>query len=94
MSNRIYTEWTKRDVWEGNPSLGYESWTKHFRNPHNGKLTPVHVFGSTKENISFCVSAGANSEHSYSGCFYPERYDFPEFMKQVDIRYNQGRLFK
>lgn len=93
----FYNEWTKQDEWHGNPSLGLESWAKHFKNPHNGRLTPVYVFGEPNSkdlDLSFCVSAGANSDYSYSGCFFPEKYDFPEFMAQVDILYNQGRLFR
>ena len=95
MAKQIFREWTKQEKWWGNPSLGYESWAKHFKNPHNGKLTPVYVFGlSSTLNLSFCVSAGANSDYSYSGCFFPEKYDFPEFMAQVDTCYQQGKLFR
>ena len=95
MTKQIYKEWTKQEEWWGNPSLGLESWVKHFKNPHNGNLTPVYVFGEpNSQDLSFCVSAGANSDYSYTGCFHPNKYDFPEYMEQVDIHYKQGRLFR
>ena len=95
MSKQIFAEWTKQDEWWGNPALGLESWAKHFKNPHTGKLVPVYVFGEPNSTqLTYCVNAGANSDYSYSGCFYPESYDFTEFMKQVDKHYEYSRLFK
>lgn len=87
-------EWTKEDEWHGNPSLNYESWMKTFRNPYTGRKVPVYVFGKPSSlKLHYCVSAGANSEYSYSGCFYPEQLTFQETMNRVDQLYQQGKLF-
>lgn len=60
--------WTPQ-VWPGNPSLNLVASCKIFINPLNRKKTPVWVFGGTKEyqGFSFCVSAGRNSDYSYTG---------------------------
>ena len=95
MPKQIYKEWTKQEEWEGNPSLGYDSWAKHFRNPHNRRLTPIYLFGETaSKKLHYCVAAGPNSDYSYGNCFYPDEYDFTESMEQIDILYKQGKLFK
>lgn len=91
----IIDGWEKQPEWHGNPELGYDSYKKFFKLP-SGRNIPVYVFGKegTKYGIHFVVSAGANSEYSYSGGFYPESPTFDEAMAKVDDLYEKGQLFK
>jgi hypothetical protein len=80
-------EWEKQPEWHGNPALGYDSYKKYFGN------VPVYVFGIFPD-INFCVSAGKSSDRSYTGCFYPEKPDFKEFMEKVDELTKQNKLIR
>lgn len=85
-------QWVKQSEWHGNPLLGLESWMKKFKNPYNGRWVPVYIFGVPDSgDFTFCVSAGANSDYSYSGCFYPEKLSAEEAMARLDVKYD---LFK
>lgn len=54
---------------------------------------PVYIFGSPNSlELNFCVSAGANSEYSYSGCFYPEKLTLEESMNRLDDMHRRGKL--
>ena len=85
--------WEKQKEWHGNPDLGYDSYKKTFVNPHNHRKTPVFVFGEPGD-ILYVVSAGAHSDFSYTGGFYPETPTFEEAMEKVDDLYEKGKLFK
>jgi len=85
--------WSKDKEWWGNPSLGLDSYTKLFTLPSMGTKVPVHVLGKYPD-ISFCVHAGPNSIYSHTGCFFPLKPDFQEFMEMVDKRYKSHKLFR
>lgn len=93
MNNDLPKGCIKEKEWHGNSSLGLISYVKEFKIPATGRNIPVYVFGKFPK-ITFCVSAGANSDYSYSDCFYPEKLDFLEFMKKVDEKYKKGDLIK
>ena len=85
--------WTQR-IWAGNPELNLEAVVKTFKNPLNGHKVQVWVFGKPNE-YKFCVAAGANSEYSYTGSFFPKNSKtIEEYCKLVDDHYNNGKLFK
>lgn len=88
--NEIINNWEKQKEWHGNPSLGLESYKKIFVNPNNRRKVPVYVFGKDKE-WHFVVSAGANSEYSYTGGF-PEEIrtseNIEDKLNYVDKLYN------
>lgn len=86
-------DWEKQPEWHGNPALSYESWKKTFVNPHTGRKVPVYVFGKPDGIPDYCVSAGHDSDFSYTGSFYPERPDFPEAMRRINQQYEAGQLF-
>jgi hypothetical protein len=98
--------WEKQDNWQGNPSLGYDSFMKNFKF-ENHKPIPVYVFGCSEpinqkdaegyewitHGFNFCVSAGANSDLSYSGGFPDEiKYDIQKCLDYVDKLYAEKRL--
>lgn len=86
--------WTKQTEWHGNPSLGYDCYCKLFRNPNNGKLVPIYVYGNSESlQLSYVVSAGKTSDYSYGGCFYPEKLTWAETMQRIDETYKNGRIF-
>lgn len=85
--------WVKQKEWWGNPSLGLDSYMKEFTIPSIGRKVPVYVFGKFP-HIHYCVHAGANSEYSYSGCFYPLNPDFIEFMNLVDALDKRKQLIR
>lgn len=88
----ITTEWVKQANWHGNPELGYDSYMKMFPTP-SGRKVPVYLFGLPESNeLSYCVSAGANSDYSYSGCFYPEKLNWAESMNRIDEMSNNKKL--
>lgn len=89
----IAGDWEKQPEWHGNPELGLDSYKKMFVNPFTKRKVPVFVYGKGND-VHFVVSAGANSEYSYSGGFYPDKPDFDEAMSRVDKLYDIGRLFK
>lgn len=85
--------WTAQ-IWPGNPALNLVCSCKIFVNPFNGRKTPVWLFGGTKEypGFNFTVSAGANSDFSYTG-----RVDSHELHKaeiEVDDLYSTKKLFR
>lgn len=53
-------------VWPGNPELDLLCSAKYFTNPFGGKPIPVFVHGKDGR-FNYTVSAGANSDFSYSG---------------------------
>ncbi len=81
--------WTEQE-WPGNRSLQLQAACKLF-----GKI-PVWVFGGTEDypTFSFCVSAGANSIHSYSGGFEGKVTDIHEAERLVDEKYKANKLIK
>jgi len=85
--------WVKQKEWWGNPSLGLDSYMKEFINPFTFCKVPVFVFGKFPD-ILYCIHAGANSSYSGSGCFYPLKPDFIEFMNMVDALHKKKQLFK
>lgn len=87
----LATGWAKQKEWYGNPSLGHESYMKIFS--YSYRKIPVYVHG-LYPNISFTVSAGATSEFSYTGCFFPLKPDFQEFMKMVDKKHKDKKLIR
>lgn len=89
----INLEWVKQSEWKGNPSLGYDCYMKQFVNPFTGKKIPVYLFGLPEsKELNFCVSGGANSDYSHSGCFYPEKLTWEESMKRIDEKYKAREL--
>jgi len=87
------SDWEKQKEWYGNTKLGFESYKKEFQNPHTGRMVPVFVFGKLGEIGSFCVSAGANSEFSYSG-FVPGSETLKDVMIYVNFISSCRKLFK
>jgi hypothetical protein len=85
--------WVKQKEWHGNPSLGYDCYMKMFNNSFGCRKIPVYVWGLYPD-IYFTVSAGANSELSYTGCFYPLKPDFQEFMEMVDQKHKNKKLIR
>lgn len=92
--------WEKQPFWHGNRELGLDSYRKYFKNPFNGKKVPVYVFGKSGlypkpfTDWNYIVSAGANSDYSYSGGF-PEEIgnSTPEkCMEYVDSLYEKKKL--
>lgn len=83
------TTWTDQ-IWPGNPSLNLLASCKLFKNPFNGRSTPVWVFG--KIDFSFCVSAGASSEYSYSGFLGKAVANMDAAKEAIDAKYAEGRL--
>ena len=65
--DKLNSTWEKDAQWEGNPSLGLDSYSKFFRNHLKGyKKTRVTVFGK-ESTWSFCVDDGPNGNFSYGG---------------------------
>lgn len=85
--------WTDQE-WPGNPELKLAASCKLFKNPFNGKMIPVWVFGgNTGYLFSFCVSAGAYSDYSYTGGFYPQVVSDMSIAKNlVDNKALYGKL--
>lgn len=77
--------------WFGNPALGMDAAVKKFVNPYNGRRVSVWVYGTSE--FHFCVSAGANSEWSYTG-FCKDVVSIEEAREYVDRLYSEGRLFR
>lgn len=84
--------WT-RQVWPGNPSLNLIASCKIFVNPFNRKKTPIWIFGGTKEyhGFNFCVSAGADSNWSYTGRV--EAYEIERAEQEIDSKYQSKSIF-
>ena len=87
-------EWTQRE-WAGNPSLNLEARVKTFKNPFmNNRRVQVWVFGKPND-FHFCVAAGAHSEYSYSGSFFPKNAStIEEYCLMVDNHHKEKKLFK
>jgi hypothetical protein len=86
-------KWIKDKEWHGNPALGLESWHCRFANPlDNNRRVPVYVWGKGKK-WHFTVSAGANSDFSYTGSSPRPCKNAQEMMKHVEERYAAGKLF-
>lgn len=91
--------WTKQKNCEGNPSLGLDSYLKKFKNPHNNRNVPVYIFGTDSENSeykndwNFSVSAGPNSEFSYTGGFPLEINTLEKRIRHIEDLYSNGKLF-
>lgn len=83
-------------VWPGNPSLNLVCSCKLFRNPFTGKKTPVFIYGGTKEHRSFSyfVSAGANSDYSYSGGIPNDIYELHKAEAHVNMLAETHQLFR
>lgn len=78
--------WEKQDNWHGNPELGYDCYMKHFKYCYYGPFIPVYVFGIEGEKVgNFVVSAGNNSDYSYSG-YCPDCNTLEEVMNQIDAK--------
>jgi hypothetical protein len=92
MKNKLNT-WERQAEWHGNPSLELDSYKKTFVNPHNGRKTAVFVWGKDMDCL-FTVSAGASSEYSYTGGFYPVKLTLSEAMENVDKLAATNKLFK
>lgn len=89
----VCPEWTKRE-WPGNPSLNLDARVKTFTNSRNGWKTQVWVFGKPND-YHFCVAAGASSDYSYSGSFYPINTNtIEEYCELVDKHHENKKLFK
>jgi len=87
----LQSKWTQQAQWDGNPSLGYESYEKLYPNPlnHNRK-TKVKLFGKDN-NWNACISAGPNSD--FSGCVWvPDNKE--EAMQYLDEMFVNGILFR
>lgn len=83
--------WQKLPEWHGNPSLGFDCWVKAFT--FLNRKIPVYVYGlPDSDTLSFCVSAGANSGYSYSGCFFPQKLNWVETMAAIDEKYKNNKL--
>lgn len=54
-------------VWTGNTELGIVAKNVLTSNPFNGKKVTIWVWGIAGKEIKFTVSAGANSDYSYTG---------------------------
>jgi hypothetical protein len=75
-----------------------DSYVTLFINPHNNRNTKVRAFryldSQDKLTYTFSICAGANSDYSYSGCFYPiEPDNFQHFFELIEARYNENKLF-
>jgi hypothetical protein len=88
------TEWLIQ-VWPGNPDLGLKCSAKYFTNPHTGRKVPVFVHGGISERPSFyfTVSAGANSNYSYSG-LCKDVDNIKDAQAFIDQSYTANTLFK
>jgi len=86
--------WTAQ-VWPGNPALNLVCSAKIFVNPFNARNTPIFIYGGTKERptFSFCVSAGAKSDYSYTGGIPSEIYEIDKAELFVDDLYKRGKIF-
>lgn len=86
--------WEKQKEWYGNRELGYESYRKFFSMPRTGRKIPVFIYGTEKKGWNYVVSAGANSDSSYSGGFPEElRHASIEKAKEyVDKLYDDDKL--
>lgn len=87
--------WTQQ-TWPGNPSMNLKAACKIFANPFNGRKVPVWVWGGgiDKNNYSYTVSAGANSDFSYTGGWFPDVVtDIETAQQRVDELYNTKKLF-
>ena len=86
--------WVKDKEWHGNPELNLDSWHKFFNNPlDNNRKVKVFVFGKDK-SWKFCVSAGKNSDFSYTGSCAGTCDSREQMMKYVDLQYSIGKLFR
>ncbi len=85
--------WTPQ-IWPGNPALNLVCSCKLFINPYTGKKVPVYVFGGTKEyqGFNFTVSAGANSDFSYTGRAEGDEIHIAQ--QYVDTLANNSKLFE
>lgn len=97
-------KWVKQPEWFGNTKLGLDSYMKHFTR-HTSKI-PVYIFGCsepikqtydnfewTTHGFGYCVSAGANSQYSYSDAFPTDvKYDVQKCMDYLDELDRQGKL--
>ncbi len=89
----VPTGWIKDDEWHGNPALGYDSYHKKFRMTIYSRWIPIHIFGKEGHWGKFCVSAGPNSDYSYSG-FVPECTNFLDVMRGVERKNIEKTLIR
>ena len=82
--------WTKQKEWHGNRSLGYDSYMKKFAGP-GGRKIPVYVFGKDGNWGHFTVSAGANSDYSYTGMI-PNSNSYMDVINGVEQKARAGKL--
>lgn len=82
--------WTKQKEWHGNPSLGYDSYMKKFGS-RGVKPIPVYVFGKDGNWGHFMVSAGANSDYSYTGMI-PNSNSYMDVINGVEQKARAGKL--
>lgn len=94
MKNQMYPTWTSK-LWYGNPLLNLQCNVKTFANPYNNRKVNVWIHGGTNEypGYSFTVSAGANSEYSYTG-FCVNCNTISEACNYVDSLSQNKKLFK
>lgn len=80
-------------IWPGNPALNLLCSAKYFINPFNGRQVPIFIFGTGNEgNFNYCVSAGANSDYSYTGLVYANTLEQAQI--EVDKLNTNKKLFK
>lgn len=95
MKTTNVTEWEKQSNWHGNPNLGFDCYMKMFKVVSSGRKVPVYLFGLPESNeLKFCVSAGADSDLSYSGCFFPKKLNWQQSMAEIDELSKIGKLIR
>ena len=97
--------WEKQENWKYNPSLGFDAYMKKFK--YYDRTIPVYIFGCSEpinqkdtegyewvtHGFNYCVSAGADSELSYSGGFPNEiKYDIQKCLEYVDMLDTEKKL--
>lgn len=86
-------EWVKQSQWHGNPELGYDCWMRYFIVRSSRRKVPIYVWGPPDSlELHYTVSAGHDSDLSYTGCFYPQKLNWVETMQAIDERSKDGRL--
>lgn len=77
--------------WQGSPTITTCA-AKYFINPHTNRKVPVFVWHDGITRCMYTVSAGSNSEYSYTGSL--DTHDFEKAKEMVDAIYKDKKLFK
>jgi len=80
-------------VWTGNTKLGIVAKNVKTTNPFTWKKVTVWVWGIVGEYINFTVSAGDDSEYSYTG-LCKDCYDLDAGCIYVNILHTNRKLIK